>query len=166
MLTLLAPLQLGFGIRNGAEAAINAARMYLSNPDPSIAFLKLDFQNAFNSLQWDEMSETVQKLAPDLTAFPHIEFLLHSRRFGETRHFSRTRGCSRVTLWVPSSFACLSISSAPVCSLGVSKEDVLYHLNMVKCEGVELGLHLNQRSFVSTMILVMPSCLSSQELVW
>ena len=117
MVTLLAPLQLGFGVRNGAEAAVNAARMYLSNPDPSIAFLKLDFQNAFNSLQRDEMSETVQKLAPDSTAFPHLDYLLHSRRFGETRHFSQTRVCSRVTLWVPSSFACLSTSSAPICSL-------------------------------------------------
>ena len=38
MATLLAPRQLGYGVRNGAVAAVHGARMYLSNPDPSIAF--------------------------------------------------------------------------------------------------------------------------------
>ena len=60
MATLLAPRQLGYGVRNGAEAAVHAARMYLSNPDPSIVFLKLDFQNAFNSLRRDKMLQAVQ----------------------------------------------------------------------------------------------------------
>ena len=74
MATLLAPRQLGYGVRNGAEAAVHVARMYLSNPDPSIAFLKLDFQNAFNSLRRDKMLQAIQKLAPDLTAFAHSAY--------------------------------------------------------------------------------------------
>ena len=41
--TLLAPRQLGYGVKGGAEAAVHAARLYLHNLDPSRALVKLDF---------------------------------------------------------------------------------------------------------------------------
>ena len=44
----LAPLNLGFTVPSGAEAAAPAARSFLSNANPSDMFLKLDFGNAFN----------------------------------------------------------------------------------------------------------------------
>ena len=50
MAALLAPRQLGYGVRNEAEAAVHAARLYLRNLDPTIAIVKLDFQNVFNSI--------------------------------------------------------------------------------------------------------------------
>ena len=48
MAVLLAPPQLGYGIRNGAETAVHAARIHLSNLDPCYTYvvLKLDFHNA------------------------------------------------------------------------------------------------------------------------
>ena len=50
MAALLAPRQLGYGVKNGAEAAVHTARLYFSNLNPNTAILKLDFQNAFNSI--------------------------------------------------------------------------------------------------------------------
>ena len=46
---LLAPVQLGYGVRWGSEAAVHSATQYVKNLG-SNCVLKLDFQNAFNSL--------------------------------------------------------------------------------------------------------------------
>ena len=54
---LLSPRQLGYGVRNGAEAAVHAARLYLQKADPSSVVVKLDFSNAFNSIRRDRMLE-------------------------------------------------------------------------------------------------------------
>ena len=43
----LSPLQLGFGIPLGAEAAVHAARKYLQDLSVNHSLLKLDFKNAF-----------------------------------------------------------------------------------------------------------------------
>ena len=43
----LAPLQLGFGVKQGAEAAAHDTRCYVSNLGPGQALLKVDFSNAF-----------------------------------------------------------------------------------------------------------------------
>ena len=48
---LLAPRQLGYGVRRGAEAAVHAARLYLRDIEPRKAVLKLDFKNAFNTIR-------------------------------------------------------------------------------------------------------------------
>ena len=52
----LAPLQLGFGVKQGAEAAVHAARCYIRNLGPGEALLKIDFANAFNTINRDEVS--------------------------------------------------------------------------------------------------------------
>ena len=49
-LHVLAPRQLGFGIKGGAEVAVHAARQYLHSLPPDMLLLKLDFSNAFNSI--------------------------------------------------------------------------------------------------------------------
>ena len=51
MSDMLAPRQMGFGVKGGAEAAIHAARLYVANLDSSAAVVKLDFKNAFNSIR-------------------------------------------------------------------------------------------------------------------
>ena len=42
-------------MKGGAESAVHAARWYLNNLHPGHAMLKLDFCNAFNSIQRDRM---------------------------------------------------------------------------------------------------------------
>ena len=53
MTSLLAPWQLGFGIRGGANSAVHAARQYLDNLQINHALLKLDFSNALNFVYRD-----------------------------------------------------------------------------------------------------------------
>ena len=50
MAALLAPHQLGYGVRGGAEAAVHAARLYVRDLEQRCV-LKLDFKNAFNTLR-------------------------------------------------------------------------------------------------------------------
>ena len=47
---LFAPVQLGYGVKRGAEAAVHSARLFLLNLNPNQILLKLDFKNAFNTV--------------------------------------------------------------------------------------------------------------------
>lgn len=62
--TMLGPLQLGYGVRQGAEAAVHAARLYLENLPPNHVLLKLDFKNAFNSVRRDRLLEAARQWVP------------------------------------------------------------------------------------------------------
>ena len=46
----LQPIQLGYGVKLGAEAAVHAARRFLGSLSSDQLLLKLDFANAFNTL--------------------------------------------------------------------------------------------------------------------
>ena len=48
MSALLAPLQVGFGVRGGVEAANHVVRCYVHHLLPGYAVVKLDFKNTFN----------------------------------------------------------------------------------------------------------------------
>ena len=50
MASLIAPKQQGFVVQGGAEAVVHAARRFLSKVPADHAVVKLDFQNAFNSV--------------------------------------------------------------------------------------------------------------------
>ena len=52
--SLLAPWQLGFDIKVGAEAAVHATGMYASDLDDNHWIMKLDFKNDFNSFCRDK----------------------------------------------------------------------------------------------------------------
>jgi Reverse transcriptase (RNA-dependent DNA polymerase) len=63
-ITYLQPLQMGFGIKSGAEAIVHASRYYLNNNNEYI-LCKLDFQNAFNSIRRDKMMEAIKSFCPE-----------------------------------------------------------------------------------------------------
>ena len=81
MVALLAPRQLGFGVRSGAEAAVHATRQYLSSLQPDHVVVKLDFRNAFNSVHRDSMLRAVQDLAPEVYPFVHSVYSSPSSLF-------------------------------------------------------------------------------------
>ena len=66
---VLAPRQLGFGIKGGAEAAAHAARRYLQNLPNNFVLAKLDFKIAFNSVRRDTIIEAVAARFPELSQF-------------------------------------------------------------------------------------------------
>ena len=81
---ILTPRQLGFGVRNGAEAAVRAARCYLENMESGQVFMKIDFKNAFNMLRRDSILEAVAKHFPELLHFTSSTIASSSAlQFGE-----------------------------------------------------------------------------------
>uniref|UniRef100_A0A1X7TVW8 Reverse transcriptase domain-containing protein n=1 Tax=Amphimedon queenslandica TaxID=400682 RepID=A0A1X7TVW8_AMPQE len=74
----LAPRQLGYGVKGGAESAVHASRWYLKSLHPSQDNLKLDFQNAFNSICRDRMLHSNYPLPSTLLFIhatqPHLPF--------------------------------------------------------------------------------------------
>ena len=60
----LFPHQLGVSVSGGAEAIVHSGRSFcnsnISTPEPT-AFLKIDFENAFNTIRRDAFLRTIQK---------------------------------------------------------------------------------------------------------
>lgn len=63
------PSQLGFGISGGCEAAVHASRRFTNNSKMGDVFLKLDFENAFNSIRRDHVAQCFARHAPELLPF-------------------------------------------------------------------------------------------------
>ena len=78
MQLLLSPSKLGFGVPHGIEAAVHAGRAYLSTMVAGNAMLKLDFQNAFNTLRRDKMLEAVLDKALSVFPLAHCAYSTHS----------------------------------------------------------------------------------------
>jgi hypothetical protein len=65
----LPPLQLGFGVKQGAEAAEHAARCYVRNLGLGEGLMKIYFANAFNSINRDEVFSSAADHALELLPF-------------------------------------------------------------------------------------------------
>ena len=84
VVTKLAPMQLGFGIQQGAEAAVHATPSFLSNLTKNQALLKIDFCYAFNTLRRDQMLAVIHEELPELFSFIDSCYSGHSfLRFGQ-----------------------------------------------------------------------------------
>ena len=79
--SLLSPIQLGVGVKGGAEAAIHAAGRYLDSLQRGTFLIKLDFSNAFNSLRRDAMLEAVYREVPEIFNFCHLSYVENSTLF-------------------------------------------------------------------------------------
>ena len=108
MTTILAPRQLGFGVKGGAEAAVHAARSYLNHLDSDSAMVKLNFRNAFNTVRRDRMLEATSVFAPDLYPFVHSSYAESSSLFWEGRVIQSAEGVQQGDPLGPLLF-CLSI---------------------------------------------------------
>ena len=95
MADLLSPLQLGFGVKGGIEAAVHAAWLFLHQMPPDEAFVKLDFKNASGVIKcWIQSSPFA--LLFILSPTPPTPPLLPS--FWGMKSFSQLRGYNRETL--------------------------------------------------------------------
>lgn len=62
---------MGFGVKGGCEAIVHAVRTFLNFNEESLSniLLKIDFKNAFNSIERDEMLKEIKEHAPKLFPF-------------------------------------------------------------------------------------------------
>ena len=149
---LLAPRQLGFGVKGGVEAAVHSARLYLRNLKPEQVLLKLNFRNAFNSLRRDKMLSVVQVLAPTILPFVHSAYSNTLFLFWDDMSIQTCEGIQQgpllfcLTLYqlqscLESEFCLLYLDDV---TLGGDREEVLHDLKLFEQEAADLGLRLNQ----------------------
>ena len=155
MSALLAPTQLGFGIKGGVDAAIHAARYYLHHLTPHHAVVKLDFRNAFNSVRRDKMLNAVLDLAPELFHFVHSVYSSPSNLYWGDKIIHSEEGVQQGDPLGPLLF-CLTIfriqerleSELPLLylddiTLGGSLDQIKHDLRVIEEESSALGLDLN-----------------------
>ncbi len=170
MTALLAPRQLEYGVRGGAEAAVHTDRLYLQDLQHQ-CILKLDFKNAFNTLRRDKMLQAVQNFAPDLLPFVHSSYSSSSSLFWSDKTIQSTEGVQQGDPLGPLLF-CLTIHplmsqlKSELCvwylddgTIEGAAEDVKHDLEVVVREGAALDLHLNERK--SEVICVDPAARDS-----
>ena len=62
----LQPQQLGVGVSDGAEAAVHAARRFVSNLPSDHVIVKLDFSNTFNCIRRDLILDSIATNIPEI----------------------------------------------------------------------------------------------------
>ena len=171
MATLLSPRQLGYGVSQGAEAAVHDARFYLRNIGSNKVLLKLAFTNAFNSIRRVKMLEAVQCLAPSTYPFVHSVYSSPSSLFWSDKIIQSSEGVQQGDPFGPLLF-CLTIHH--VCSLLKSElcisylddgtlegvlSDVLHDIEVIKKEAGIVGLDLNPQK--SEVICINPDLIAT-----
>ena len=73
-----APIQLGVGVKDGCEAAIQAARRFCSTMSTEQILVKLDFRNAFNSIHRETVLRAVAAHIPVIYAFCYLTYANHT----------------------------------------------------------------------------------------
>ena len=152
---ILAPRQLGVGVRGGAEAAVHATRLYLEDLATDKAMLKLDFRNAFNSIHRDKVLAAVLEHSPGLYPFVHSVYSSPSSLFWSDRTIDSAEGVQQGDPLGPLLFClCIHDLGAQLRSelallylddgtLGGSVEDLNHDLEVVMQVGELIGLSLN-----------------------
>ena len=174
---LLRPIQLGYGTSRGAEAAVHATRIYLSNLEANQVLFKLDYSNAFNTIRRDKMLLTVLSKVPGIYPLVHAAYSQPTHLYFD-HIVSSSEGVQQGDPLGPLLF-CLTIqdmisslsSSYRVFylddgTLGGPVEEVLADLRYLVDTSRELGLVLNTKkseiiskdnTAVSTMQTAFPS---------
>jgi hypothetical protein len=151
---LFEPVQLGFGIKGGCEAAVHALRTFLSNA-PCDVLVKIDVKNAFNSVNRDTLLTEIKTNVPEI-----YNYLLHcyaepTKLIYRNTVISSEVGCQQGDPLGPAIF---SLAINPVIqnlkskfnvwylddgTLGGDLESVLSDLSTVKSKFQSIGLELN-----------------------
>lgn len=154
MADILVPRQLGYGVPGGSEAAVHAARRFLSNMDAHHAMVKLDFSNAFNSVRRDCILQSVRSLCPLLYPYVHSAYAAPSNLLWGNRSIISAEGVQQGdplgpllfclvlhqhSLHLQSQFNVLYLDDV---TLGGDPEDLLHDIEVMK-DAAKLGLLLN-----------------------
>ena len=82
MATEQLPIRIWFHNPRSTEAAVYAVRTYVASLQPGEVLLKLEFNNAFNMINRENMFHVVREHLPELYPFIHT----HQRSFAGCSH--------------------------------------------------------------------------------
>jgi Reverse transcriptase (RNA-dependent DNA polymerase) len=157
MAAKMAPTQLGFGVKQGTEAAAHAARRYIQQLLPGQALLKLDFVNAFNAISRNELLQIVIEEMPELYPFVSTCYSSSSHLFFGVDIIASEEGAQQGDPLGPLLFCAASLKLAKKMNaelniwymddgtLGDDVEVLLNDLETVRQVGSALGLTLNEQ---------------------
>lgn len=148
------PVQLGFGVKGGCEAAVHALRTYLKEGQCEV-LLKVDVKNAFNSVNRDTLLAEVKSNTPEI-----YNYLLHcyadpTKLMYRSNELSSEVGCQQGDPLGPAIF---SLAINPIIqnlaskfnvwylddgTLGGDANTVLADLSQIKNKFQSIGLELN-----------------------
>ena len=154
--SMLFPLQVGYGTRLGAEGAVHATRTYLAQLHPRNLMLKLDFQNAFNSIRRDVILKEVLVKAPKVYPLAYSAYRFPSFLFYGNGTILSAEGVQQGDPLGPLLF-CLGIHDLISSlqsqfrvfylddrTLGGTLDEVSADLALIESQAPLLGLILNQ----------------------
>jgi len=150
------PVQLGFGVPRATEGIVHAARRYIADLQPGQGVLKLDFNNAFNTVRRDAMFDSVHEQMPELYPFVYMCYSTASLlSFGE--HLLQSdEGAQQGDPIGPLLFCSSSLKLARSMksefnawflddgSIGDNVSVLLSDLELVRSLGKKVGLTLNE----------------------
>ena len=157
--TILAPHQLGVGVKLATEAAAHACRTYVNILTSGQAVLKLDFNNAFNSLHRDIMLMAVNNYLPHLRNFAGLCYAQPSELYFGNEIIMSEEGAQQGDP-LGSMLFCLAIQPMVVkllsefnvwCiddgTIGGNLSDILHDIHIIKAKGEMIGLSLNETKY-------------------
>ena len=159
----LRPLQLGVGVKGGAEAIIHAAKTLFhddSIDDSDKWVLQVDFRNAFNGISRQRMLEEVRAHCPKAAAWADFSYASHSHLFFGDSRFSSQSGAHQGDPLASLFFALvlhplllrlrddipdllLNVSYLDDVTLAGNRISLQRAFDLLKVEGEKVGLHLN-----------------------
>ena len=150
------PQQLGFGTQMGCEKIIHTVRSFIhSSLDSENILLKLDFKNAFNTIERDIMLKSFQEKFPDLYPFVWQSYRYPTNLFYDSKLILSQIGCQQGDPLGPLLFSLfiqplvqqlnsqLNLFYLDDGTLGGDPKVVLSDLQEIIKYGSEIGLELN-----------------------
>ena len=152
---MLSPIQLGFGIELGAEAAVHAATKYLEVLGRGQGLLKLDFSNAFNSISRDILLHVVASDLPELFKFVKNCYAEQSNLYFGSHIILSAEGVQQGDPLGPLLYCLCTLPLVKKLkselnvwfmddgTLGGNVNQLLDDFSLIMKESCELGLHVN-----------------------
>ena len=149
------PIQLGVGIRGGAEAAVHSARRFTESLPHGHVVVKLDFSNAFNCLHRSDMLLAIRDRLPKIYAFCYSAYSQPSKLFFGDYTVQSQEGpqqgdplgpllfCNTLHPLLQSLKSELNLGYLDDLTLGGLQSQVADDVRHITSFGENIGLHLN-----------------------
>ncbi|CAK1587163.1 unnamed protein product [Parnassius mnemosyne] len=116
------PVQLGFGVKGGCEAAVHALRSFLTYGQPDV-LLKIDVKNAFNSVNRDTLLTEIKQHIPEIYNYLLLSYADPTKLLYRSNELSSEVGCQQGDPLGPAIF---SLAINPIIKILNSKFNVWY----------------------------------------